>query len=354
MGICENAARPVPRRPRHGVRLRAAPRPRPRHRRARSARCATAGRGSSSPWAATSSRPRPTPHVTEAAMRRCRLTVHVSTKLNRSHVVTGERALILPGARPHRRRRARRARAVRHRRGLDGHGARLARQPAALGPTHLLARSRSSAGLARCRARAGRRTCPGRTFAGRLRPASATRIERVVPGFDDYNARVRDPGGFALPQRAARRARVPHGHGQGQLHREPGDLAGVPAGAAAAADPAQPRPVQHHDLRPRRPLPRHPRRPPRRARQPRRRGRARSGRRRRSCDLVSEWSDGDRARPAFPDRPLPDRRAAAPPRTSPRRTCSCRSTRSPRPATPRPRSRSWCASSPTAAGPPGP
>ena len=34
--------------------------------------------------------------VTEAAMRRARLTVHVSTKLNRSHVVTGARALILP------------------------------------------------------------------------------------------------------------------------------------------------------------------------------------------------------------------------------------------------------------------
>ena len=34
--------------------------------------------------------------VTEAAMRRCRLTVQVSTKLNRSHVVTGRRALILP------------------------------------------------------------------------------------------------------------------------------------------------------------------------------------------------------------------------------------------------------------------
>lgn len=34
--------------------------------------------------------------VTEAAMRQCRLTVHVSTKLNRSHLVTGSRALILP------------------------------------------------------------------------------------------------------------------------------------------------------------------------------------------------------------------------------------------------------------------
>ncbi|GAA2260055.1 hypothetical protein GCM10009853_011340 [Glycomyces scopariae] len=34
--------------------------------------------------------------ATEDAMRGCRLTVHVSTKLNRSHAVTGARALILP------------------------------------------------------------------------------------------------------------------------------------------------------------------------------------------------------------------------------------------------------------------
>src|SRR3546814_5261431 len=34
--------------------------------------------------------------VTEAALRRCDLTVHVSTKLNRSHAVTGATAVILP------------------------------------------------------------------------------------------------------------------------------------------------------------------------------------------------------------------------------------------------------------------
>ncbi len=38
----------------------------------------------------------PDTEVTEAAMRNCALTVHVSTKLNRSHVVTGGEALILP------------------------------------------------------------------------------------------------------------------------------------------------------------------------------------------------------------------------------------------------------------------
>src|SRR5687768_8148470 len=38
----------------------------------------------------------PDTEFTAAALRRCRLTAHVSTKLNRSHVTTGDRALILP------------------------------------------------------------------------------------------------------------------------------------------------------------------------------------------------------------------------------------------------------------------
>jgi hypothetical protein len=38
----------------------------------------------------------PDSEQTEQAMRKCRLTAHVSTRLNRSHVVCGETALILP------------------------------------------------------------------------------------------------------------------------------------------------------------------------------------------------------------------------------------------------------------------
>jgi len=38
----------------------------------------------------------PDTELTAAALRNCRLTVHVSTKLNRSHLVTGKTALILP------------------------------------------------------------------------------------------------------------------------------------------------------------------------------------------------------------------------------------------------------------------
>lgn len=38
----------------------------------------------------------PEPERVAAAMRRCRLTVHVATKLNRSHLITGETGLLLP------------------------------------------------------------------------------------------------------------------------------------------------------------------------------------------------------------------------------------------------------------------
>src|SRR5213592_3366235 len=38
----------------------------------------------------------PDTEYTAEALRRCRLTAHVSTKLNRAHLITGRQALILP------------------------------------------------------------------------------------------------------------------------------------------------------------------------------------------------------------------------------------------------------------------
>ncbi len=38
----------------------------------------------------------PDTNYTAEALRRCRLTVHVSTKINRSHLIAGDVALILP------------------------------------------------------------------------------------------------------------------------------------------------------------------------------------------------------------------------------------------------------------------
>ncbi|MCC3765033.1 FdhF/YdeP family oxidoreductase [Glycomyces sp. TRM65418] len=150
--------------------------------------------------------------ATETAMRRCRLTVHVSTKLNRSHVVTGSRALILPALgrtdidMP----------AVASGRGRRG-DAQFVTVEDSMGIVHasrgsvppLSPHMRSEIAIVTGLARAvfgPDDPVPWEDFAAdydRIRE----RIERVVPGFADYNARTRVPGGFALPH-APRDARV--------------------------------------------------------------------------------------------------------------------------------------------------
>ena len=92
----------------------------------------------------------PDTEVTEAAMRSCTLAVHISTKLNRSHVIPApeQTSLILPCLG----RTERRSGRVRHRRGLDVQCACLA------GP--------AGAGLARPALRGGHRLRAGRRPAG--------------------------------------------------------------------------------------------------------------------------------------------------------------------------------------------
>lgn len=138
--------------------------------------------------------------ATEAAMRRCRLTVHVSTKLNRSHVVTGARALILPAL----------GRTDIDVQGNGGSGReQFVTVEDSMGIVHASRGSvpalspdmRSEVAIVTGLARAvfgPDDTVPWEDFAAdydRIRD----RIERVVPGFADYNARARVPGGFALP-----------------------------------------------------------------------------------------------------------------------------------------------------------
>ena len=126
-----------------------------RHGGTRSARCATA-RSACSWRSAATSRPRHrTPRSPRRPSRNCALTVHVSTKLNRSHVVHRPDRADPAVPRPHRARHPGQRRPVRHRRGLDVGGARLARQ----------------------RSRPPRRSCGPRwrSCAGSPRPRSATR-----------------------------------------------------------------------------------------------------------------------------------------------------------------------------------
>ncbi len=81
-------------------------------------------------------------------------------------------------------------------------------------------------------------------------------IARTLPGFENFNERVRHPGGFYLPnaarerdfQTATGKANFSDAVLSGEKPRE---------GETDVDDDPQPRPVQHHRLRPPRPLPRH-------------------------------------------------------------------------------------------------
>ncbi|MGW0559110.1 FdhF/YdeP family oxidoreductase [Streptomyces sp. NPDC003016] len=161
--------------------------------------------------------------VTEAAMRKARLTVHVSTKLNRSHAVTGARALILPTlGRTDKDVQAagRQFVTVEDSMGMV-HASRGNLTPAS---PHLLSEPAIVARLARA-VLGPASTTPWEDFEkdyGSIRD----RISRVVPGFEDFNARVALPraldsvragetptGGFTLPHgpRDERRFNTPTG-----------------------------------------------------------------------------------------------------------------------------------------------
>ncbi|MEY9871778.1 molybdopterin-dependent oxidoreductase alpha subunit [Streptacidiphilus sp. MAP12-33] len=138
----------------------------------------------------------PDTEVTEAAMRNCRLTVHVSTKLNRSHVVTGARALILPTlGRTDQDRQASGPQEVTVEDSMGMvHASRGALKPPA---ADLLSEVAIVCKLAR-RTLGPKNTVPWEDFNASYSNIR-DRIARVIPGFENYNTKIRTPGGFALP-----------------------------------------------------------------------------------------------------------------------------------------------------------
>jgi len=138
----------------------------------------------------------PDTQFTARAIQRCRLTVQISTKLNRGHLITGRQALILPclGRTEH---------------DIQSSGEQfvsventsgvVSQSRGVLPPASNQLRSEPAivAGMAE-------RTLAGRTttnWAGMVADYDRIRehIEHVVPGFAQYNRRVREPGGFYLP-----------------------------------------------------------------------------------------------------------------------------------------------------------
>jgi molybdopterin-dependent oxidoreductase alpha subunit len=138
----------------------------------------------------------PDTRYTSEAMVRCRLTVQIATKLNRGHLVTGTQALILPclGRTEHDHQASgEQFVTVEDTTGVV-HQSRGVLRPAS---EHLRSEPAIVAGLARATLSSKSRV----DWQGLIDDYDRIRahIEHVVPGFVQYNQRVREPGGFYLP-----------------------------------------------------------------------------------------------------------------------------------------------------------
>lgn len=141
----------------------------------------------------------PDTEYTAQALRNCTLTVHVSTKLNRSHLIHGKNALILPCL-------------GRTDTDLQANGPQFVSVENSMGVVHasrgiltpcsaqLLSEPAIVAGMAKA-VLGNKLDLDWETLIAdydRIR----TLIEQVIPGFEDYNSRIRIPEGFYLPNGA--------------------------------------------------------------------------------------------------------------------------------------------------------
>ncbi|MGP3685292.1 FdhF/YdeP family oxidoreductase [Streptomyces sp. IBSNAI002] len=165
--------------------------------------------------------------VTEAAIRRAALTVHVSTKLNRSHAVTGRRALILPTL-------------GRTDKDVQAGGKQFVTVEDSMGMVHASRGNLTPAGphllsepaiVARmARAVLGEASATPWEEFERDYAAIRDRISRVVPGFEDFNARAARPDGFRLPHAPRDERRFPTKTGKANFTAAPVEYPEVPAG----------------------------------------------------------------------------------------------------------------------------
>ncbi|MYS35374.1 molybdopterin-dependent oxidoreductase alpha subunit [Streptomyces sp. KhCrAH-43] len=169
----------------------------------------------------------PDTDVTEAAMRNARLTVHVSTKLNRSHAVTGARALILPTlGRTDKDVQAGGKQFVTVEDSMSKvHASRGNLTPAS---PHLLSEPAIVARLARTVLGPGSAT-PWEEFEKDY-ATIRDRISRVVPGFENFNARIAHPGGFTLPHGPRDSRRFPTATGRANFTAAPVEFPELPEG----------------------------------------------------------------------------------------------------------------------------
>ena len=135
---------------------------------------------------------------TAEALRKCDLTVQVSTKLNRSHLITGKRAIILPCL-------------GRTEKDFQSSGEQFVSVENSMGVVHqskgtlqpsskeLLSEVAIVAGVANATLR--KSTTNWSELISNY-DLIRTKIEATIPGFKNYNKRVRIKGGFYLPNNA--------------------------------------------------------------------------------------------------------------------------------------------------------
>lgn len=141
----------------------------------------------------------PDTEYTADALRRCSLTAHVSTKLNRSHLITGRKALILPClGRTERDRQSSGPQFVTVEDSMSMvHASRGSLAPAS---TDLLSETAIICRLARTTL--GSKSSVDWDGLAADYDRIRDHIAAVVPGCEEYNQRVRQPGGFRLPNGA--------------------------------------------------------------------------------------------------------------------------------------------------------
>ncbi|HYO99862.1 MAG TPA: FdhF/YdeP family oxidoreductase [Pyrinomonadaceae bacterium] len=162
----------------------------------------------------------PDTEYTAEALRRLRLTVQVSTKLNRAHLITGEQALILPClGRTEIDRQATGEQFVSAENSMGVVQSSRGNLPPA--SAELLSETMIVARLAEATLRGARGNVNWLELAADY-DLIRERISRVVVGFENYNERVRRPGGFYLPNLArAREWKTASGKAQFTVHALP-------------------------------------------------------------------------------------------------------------------------------------
>ena len=140
----------------------------------------------------------PDTEYTAEALKNCELTVHISTKLNRSHLIHGKKALILPCL-------------GRSEKDFQEKGEQFVSVENSMGVVHsssghlkplsefLLSEAAIVAGIAEASLKNSTVNWTGLI---KNYDHIRTKIEATIPGFKDYNKRIRKKDGFYLPNSA--------------------------------------------------------------------------------------------------------------------------------------------------------